>query len=240
MIVRLNKFLAQAGFCSRREADRWIEEGRVQVNGRVIQELGCKIDDSNDKVVANGRVVKGAVRRHLYVLLYKPAGTVVTAKDPFGRPTVMDLLGRLPVRIFPVGRLDADSEGAILLTNDGDLAHRLIHPRFEVKKVYLAKVEGEIRDAELTKLRKGLFLEGKRTAPAEVRLIRRSPRRSVVRMAIHEGRKREIRKLFEALGHRTEHLLRIEFAGLTLKGLKPGKWRFLTKREVAGLKALSQ
>jgi pseudouridine synthase len=238
VIVRLNKFLAQAGVCSRREADRWIEEGRVQVNGRVVQDLGHKVDDAGDKVVVLGKTVRRASDKALYILLNKPRGTVVTVKDPFGRPTVMDLLGRQPARVFPVGRLDADSEGLLLLTNDGDLAFKLTHPRFEVKKVYLAEVEGGVEEADLEKLRRGIFLEGRRTAPAGVNVIRRGREKSLVRIEIHEGRKREIRKMFEALGHRTGRLVRTEFAGLGLAGLKPGRWRHLDRREVARLKSL--
>jgi pseudouridine synthase len=238
LIVRLNKFLSQAGVCSRREADRWIEEGRVQVNGRIVQDLGHKIDGAKDKVVAAGKSVRPAADTSLYVLLHKPRGTVVTVKDPFGRPTVMDLLGRLPARVFPVGRLDTESEGLLLLTNDGDLAFKLTHPRFEVKKAYLAEVEGSVGEDALEKLRKGIFLEGRRTAPAAVQVVRKGRARSLVRIEIHEGRKREIRKMFEALGFRTSRLVRVEFAGLVLEGLKPGRWRHLNAGEIARLKKL--
>ncbi len=238
MTVRLNKFLSQAGICSRREADRWIEEGKVRVNGRVVQELGLKIDEFRDRVVADGRVVKKAEERLAYILLYKPAGYVVTVKDPFGRPTVMELIGRLPYRVYPVGRLDVETEGLLLLTNDGEMSFRLTHPRFEVKKVYRARIEGKPLEEDLDKLRKGVFLEGKRTAPAKISLIRKSSGKSLVRVEIHEGRKREVRKMFEAIGYRTDHLLRLEFGGLTLEGLKPGQWRYLNGREVARLKSL--
>src|SRR5512143_2131386 len=156
METRLNKFLAHAGVCSRREADRWIEEGRVSVNGRIVQELGEKIDPSRDRVVANGRLVRGVEERFYYVLLNKPAGLVVSVKDPFGRPTVMDLLKHVPVRVYPVGRLDIETEGALLLTNDGELALRLTHPRFGVTKVYEARVEGEPREEELDTVVHGL------------------------------------------------------------------------------------
>src|SRR5512135_212092 len=203
MTERLNKFLAHAGVCSRREADRFIAEGRVRVNGRVVEELGTKVDPARDKVEVNGRYVNAgpgeAGAAPLYILLYKPAGPVVTVKDPFGRPTVMDLLPRLPTRVYPVGRLDADSEGALLLTNDGELAHRLMHPRFGVGKVYEVRVEGEPSEEDLEKLRKGVFLEGRRTAPARVKIVRASARRALLALEIHEGRKREIRKMFEAL-----------------------------------------
>jgi pseudouridine synthase len=239
MVTRLNKFLAHAGVCSRREADRWIAEGRVSVNGRVVQELGAKIDPARDRVAASGRPVKVVEERLLYVLLNKPAGLVVSVKDPFGRPTVMDLLKHVPVRIYPVGRLDLDTEGALLLTNDGELALKLTHPRYEVAKVYEVLVDGEPRREDLDKIRRGLFLEGRRTAPAKVESLRRSHRRATLRVEIHEGRKREIRKMFEAIGFPVDRLLRVDFAGLTLEGLRPGAWRYLHAAEVRRLRRLA-
>lgn len=239
METRLNKFLAHAGVCSRREADRWIAEGRISVNGRVVQELGEKVDPDRDRVAANGRPVRVAAERPLYILLNKPAGLVVSVKDPFGRPTVMDLLKHVPSRVYPVGRLDLDSEGALLLTNDGELALRLTHPRFGVTKTYEVRVAGEPRDEDLDKVRRGLFLEGRKTGPAEVELVRRSHRQATLRIAIREGRKREVRRLFEAIGFPVERLVRVEFAGLTLEGLKPGAWRYLAAAEVKRLKSLA-
>lgn len=239
MEVRLNKFLAHAGVCSRREADRLIEEGNVRVNGRVVQELGAKIDDARDRVSVGGRHVLAGPERPVYILLYKPAGHVVSVKDPFGRPTVMDLLPRGGPRVYPVGRLDAESEGALLLTNDGELALRLTHPRYGVGKVYLVRVEGEPAETELEKLRKGIFLDGRKTAPARVRTVQHSPRRTLLEIEIREGRKREIRRMLEALGYPVRSLLRVRFAGLTLDGLKPGRWRHLKAREVGELKKLA-
>ena len=239
MLVRLNKFLAHAGVCSRREADRWIQEGRVRVNGRVVEELGQKIDPERDRVDAGGRAVRTGEERPVWILLYKPAGPVVTVKDPFGRPTVMELLPKLPARVYPVGRLDADSEGVLLLTNDGETAFRLTHPRHEVGKLYEVRVEGEPSEEELAKLRTGIFLEGRRTGPARIQVLRRTSHRTVLRDRIHEGRKREIRKMFEAVGYSVTALLRVEFAGLTLEGLRPGQWRYLKKAEVESLKKLA-
>ncbi len=239
MLVRLNKFLAHSGVCSRREADRLIEEGLVKVNGRVEDELGLKIDPARDQIDVGSRGVRGGDDRPVYILLYKPAGRVVTVKDPFGRPTVMDLLPKLRARVYPVGRLDAESEGALLLTNDGDLAYRLTHPKHEVGKVYEIRVDGEPSGEDLDKLRKGVFLEGRRTAPARIQVLRRGPRRTFLRVEIHEGRKREIRKMFEALGYEVSSLLRVQFAGLTLEGLKPGQWRYLKTREVEDLRKLA-
>src|SRR5512137_150560 len=174
--MRLNKFLAHAGVCSRREADRRIAEGRVSVNGQVAMELGEKVDPDRDKVAIDGKPVRRAEERPVYILMNKPAGRVVSVKDPFGRPTVLDLLGHLPVRVYPVGRLDQDTEGALLLTNDGELALKLTHPRYGVGKTYEARVEGEPAETDLDKVRSGLFLEGRRTAPARVRVLRRGRR----------------------------------------------------------------
>jgi len=238
METRLNKFLAHAGVCSRREADRWIVEGRVRVNGRVVQELGQRIDPATDRVVAGGKPVRVEDERPVYILLNKPAGRVVSVKDPFGRPTVMDLLGRQSARVYPVGRLDLDTEGALLLTNDGDLALKLTHPRYGVTKAYEARVEGEPREQDLDTVRRGLFLEGRRTAPARVQILRHGHRQTTLKVEIHEGRKREIRKLFEAVGYPVESLVRVDFAGLTLDGLKTGAWRRLRASEVQRLKQL--
>jgi pseudouridine synthase len=239
MDMRLNKFLAHAGVCSRREADRWIAEGRVSVNGQVVLELGEKIDPRVDRVQANGKPVRGEEEKLLYILLHKPAGRVVSVNDPFGRPTVMDILKHLSARIYPVGRLDLDTEGVLLLTNDGDLALRLTHPRFGITKVYEVRVDGEPREADLDKVRHGLFLEGRRTAPARILLVRRSHRHATLKMEIHEGRKREIRKMFEAIGFPVSSLVRTEFAGLTLDELKPGQWRYLRTAEVKRLRKLA-
>lgn len=235
MQIRLNKFLSQAGIASRREADRMIEEGRVKVNSLVIQELGYKIDDAQDKVEVDGRKV-WREEGFVYLLLNKPAGYLVTLKDPFQRPTIKSLLPHLKKRVFPVGRLDSSTEGLLLLTNDGELAYRLTHPRYEVKKTYLVKVRGEPDYSSLTRLRKGIFLEGKKTAPARVTLLVPTPRESLLKIEIHEGRKREIRRMFEAIDYEVLELKRIGFAGLTLNRLESGQWRFLKEREIAGLK----
>jgi 23S rRNA pseudouridine2605 synthase len=238
VFVRLNKFLAHAGVSSRREADRWIAEGRVSVNGKVVLELGEKIDPARDRVVAGGKPVRAEEERPAYILLNKPAGRVVSVKDPFGRPTVMELLRHVPARVYPVGRLDLDTEGALLLTNDGDLALRLAHPRFGVVKIYEARVEGEPGREDLDKVRQGIFLEGRKTAPARVQVLRRGQRHTTLKVEIHEGRKREIRKLFEAVGYPVAGLVRVDFAGLTLEGLKTGQWRYLKTAEIMRLKKL--
>lgn len=235
MEVRLNKFLSQSGVASRREADRMIAEGRVRVNGRVVIDLGTKVDGAEDVVQVDGKKIRKE-DRPVYVMLNKPAGYLVTMKDRFQRPTVGNLLPRGLQRVFHVGRLDLESEGLLLLTNDGELAYRLTHPRYEVRKTYVVKVKGRPEKAKLSRLEKGVFIDGKRTAPARVHLLYESPNHSVFRVAVHEGRKREIRRMCEAVGHSVRELRRVQFAGLTLKGLKPGEWRPLTAAEVKGLK----
>jgi 23S rRNA pseudouridine2605 synthase len=235
VLVRLNKFLSQAGAASRREADRLIAEGRVRVNGLVVDELGTKIDDGRDKVALDGRLVRGAEGVE-YILLHKPAGAVTTLKDPFGRLTVKELVRGVKARVFPVGRLDASSTGVLLLTNDGDLAQRLAHPGSETPKVYMVRIDAVPVDADLQKLRRGIFLEGRKTAPAKAALMSRSVGNGVVKLEIHEGRKHEVRKMFEALGFRVKSLKRVSFAGLTAEGLKPGEWRRLGPGEVARLR----
>lgn len=237
MKIRLNKFLSQAGVVSRREADRLITEGRIQVNDRLALDLGHKIDPERDVVSVDGRKIK-ETKKLVYALVNKPSGYLVTLKDPFRRPTVRDLLPASLGRLFPVGRLDYDSEGLLLLTNDGELAFRLSHPRFEVEKAYLVKVKGEPGLESLRRLEKGVFLDGQKTAPAKVTVLAHNPKSSLLRLEIHEGRKREIRRMCRAVGHEVLELKRIGFAGLSLKNLKPGRWRTLEPSEIRRLRKL--
>jgi pseudouridine synthase len=228
--VRLNAFLARAGVASRRGADELIKEGRVRVNGEVGA-LSTFVTD-RDEVEVDGRRV--AKQRLAHVLLHKPAGVVTTARDPQGRPTVVGLVGH-QTRIVPVGRLDADTTGALLLTNDGQLAHRLAHPRYEVEKVYVADVEGEPSEVVLRVLANGVELEDGRTAPARVRRLATSR----VELVLHEGRNRQVRRMCEAVGHPVRRLHRSRYAGLTLGRMRPGEWRELTADEVAALRRLA-
>ncbi len=227
--MRLNAYLARAGVASRRGADELIKAGRVRVNGEPAA-LNTFVGDA-DRVEVDGRPV--ARQRLVYVLLHKPAGVVVTARDPQGRPTVVGLV-RHPVRVVPVGRLDADTTGALLLTNDGDLAHRLAHPRYGVEKVYEAEVEGEPGRAALRRLAQGVELEDGLTAPARVRRL--GPGR--IELVLHEGRNRQVRRMCEAVGHPVRRLHRSVYAGLDLRGLEPGEWRELSADEVARLRRL--
>jgi pseudouridine synthase len=235
--IRLNKFLSLAGVASRREADRLIAEGRVRVNNKIVDELGHKIDDERDVVYVDGKKIRHEEKR-LYLLLNKPAGYLVTLKDPFKRRTIRDLLPVSMGRVFPVGRLDLDSQGLLLLTNDGELAYRLSHPRFKVKKIYVAKVQGEPSKETLSRVERGVYLEGKRTAPAKVSLLAHSQKSSILRIEIYEGRKREVRRMCQAVGHNVLELKRIGFAGLELKKIKPGEWRPLEPRELRRLREL--
>ena len=225
--MRLNAYLARAGVASRRRADELIKTGRVRVNGEPGQ-LNTFVG-RGDTVEVDGRTVRA--QRLAYVLLNKPAGTVTTARDPQRRPTVVDLVD-LPERVVPVGRLDVDTTGALLLTNDGPLAHRLAHPRYGVEKTYVVEVQGEPDDAALGRLARGIELEEGPTAPAQARRL--GPSR--IELTIHEGRNRQVKRMFEAIGHPVRRLHRSAYAGLTLEGLEPGQWRELEPSEVDALR----
>jgi 23S rRNA pseudouridine2605 synthase len=221
--VRLNAYLARAGVASRRRADELIKAGRVTVNGEPGQ-LNTFVA-ARDRVALDGRAIE--LQPLAYVLLHKPAGTVTTARDPQGRPTVVELVDHA-ARVVPVGRLDADTTGALLLTNDGELAHRLAHPRYEVEKVYEAEVEGEPSDEALERLRAGIELDDGPTAPARVRRLGQT----LLELAIHEGRKHQVKRMLAAVGHPVKRLHRSVYAGLSLEGLEPGAWRELEPSEV--------
>ncbi|HET7760308.1 MAG TPA: pseudouridine synthase [Gaiellaceae bacterium] len=225
--MRLNAYLARAGVASRRKADELIKAGRVTVNAEPGQ-LNTFVQ-RRDRVEVDGEPVE--LQPLTYVLLHKPAGTVTTASDPQGRPTVVGLVDH-PARVVPIGRLDADTTGALLLTNDGDLAHRLAHPRYEVDKVYEAEVEGEPSDEALRRLEQGVELDDGPTAPARARRL--GP--LTVELSIHEGRKHQVKRMLAAVGHPVRRLHRSRYAGLTLAGLGPGESRELTGAEVERLK----
>jgi 23S rRNA pseudouridine2605 synthase len=227
--VRLNAYLARAGVASRRKADELIKAGRVTVNGETGR-LNTFVEGA-DRVEVDGEHV--APQRLAYVLLHKPAGVVTTASDPQGRRTVVELVEH-ESRIVPVGRLDADTTGVLLLTNDGELAHRLAHPKYEVEKVYEAEVEGQPSDEAIRRLSAGVDLEEGRTAPAQARRL--GP--SLVELSIHEGRNRQVRRMLEAMGHPVLRLHRSRYGGLTAEALRPGEWRELTSDEIAALRSL--
>jgi 23S rRNA pseudouridine2605 synthase len=228
--MRLNAYLARAGVASRRKADELIKAGRVRVNGEPGQ-LNTFVQ-STDRVEVDGEVV--AKQKLAHLLLYKPAGVVTTARDPQGRRTVVDLVPREP-RVVPVGRLDADTTGALLLTNDGELAHRLAHPRYGVEKTYVLDVDGEPGDVTIAQLARGVALEDGMTAPARVRRLGRGR----IELTIHEGRNRQVRRMLDAVGHPVTRLHRSVYAGLKLGGLEPGAWRELEPSEVERLRRSS-
>jgi len=225
--VRLNAYLARAGVASRRKADDLIKAGRVAVNGRPGQ-LNTFVQQHDVVEVDGERVEK---QQLTYLLLNKPRGTVTTASDPQGRATVVDLVPA-ETRVVPVGRLDVDTTGALLLTNDGELAHRLAHPRYGVEKAYVVEVEGEPTDATLEQLRAGVELDDGPTAPAKVRRLTKN----ILELTIHEGRNRQVKRMLEAVGHPVTRLHRSEYAGLDVDGLEPGRWRELTSDEVERLR----
>jgi 23S rRNA pseudouridine2605 synthase len=233
-VMRLNAFLARAGVASRRRADELIADGRVRVNGR-LGELNTVVG-SRDVVEVDGRRV--ARQPLTYVLLNKPAGVVTTARDPQGRRTVVDLVAGEP-RVVPVGRLDADTTGALLLTNDGQLAHRLAHPRYGVAKVYEAEVEGVPGATALAALRNGVDLDDGRTAPATATVLRRTRDGAALELTLREGRKRQVKRMCEAVGHPVRRLHRSRYAGLDVRALETGESRRLTREEVAELRRLT-
>jgi pseudouridine synthase len=235
-VERLQKILSQAGVASRRASEQLMLDGRVTVNGVAVTELGTKADPAHDDIRVDGRRVRIA-ERHRYILLNKPRGYVTTRSDPQRRPTVLDLVGAREY-VYPVGRLDFDSEGLILLTNDGDLAAHLTHPRHGVARVYEARVLGVPDDRDLRRLSRGIVIDGRRTAPARVAL--RPPRRgaaeSTIEVTIREGRNRQVRRMCDAIGHPVTHLRRIAIGPVRDDRLRPGQWRDLTADEVRRLR----
>lgn len=234
--MRLHKYMAQCGVASRRKCEAMIAEGRVAVNGMAVTGMGTLVQ-AGDVVTVDGRVIAPEEKQY-YILYHKPIGEVSTVTDPRGRPTVLDRFADFPARLYPVGRLDFDSEGLLLLTNDGDLTQRMLHPSREVDKTYLIRVAGDVGMDAVRRLRQGVVLEGRTTAPAEARIIRRTDVETVMLVTIHEGRNRQVRRMLEAVGHAVVMLRRVQFGPLQLGGLGRGQWRMLTPEEVAALKAL--
>lgn len=236
--VRLQKILSAAGIASRRASEQLILEGRVTVNGAAVRELGSKADPAHDDIRVDGRRIRTDVR-HRYVLLYKPRGYVTTRSDPEGRPTVVDLLGRHVGYIYPVGRLDYDSEGLLLMTTDGALAEALTHPRHEVERVYEVIVAGAPDEAAVERLRRGVFLDGRRTTAADVRrgqTVKSGGITTKLTITLFEGRNRQVRRMCQAVGHPVRSLTRVSMGPLSLGRLRPGEWRELSADEVAALR----
>ena len=241
MEERLQKLISRAGVASRRAAETLIVDGRVSVNGQTVRELGTKADPAQDEIRVDGRRIKSAARPR-YILLNKPRGYVSTRSDPQQRRTVIDLLKGVREYVYPVGRLDYDTEGLLLLTNDGDLAAKLTHPRHGIERTYEAHVAGMPDEADLDRLRKGIPLDGRRTQPADVDLLnaRRGNTDGVLRITIREGRNRQVRRMCEAVGHPAERLARTRIGSITDRRLKPGMWRDLTPDEIKSLKSLTR
>ncbi len=232
MSVRLQKFLAQAGFCSRRKAEEYIRAGRVRVAGRVVDEPWFGVV-TGQEVRVDDRVLR--LESKVYLLLNKPAGYVTTMSDPQGRPTVTELLGAVKERVYPVGRLDFDTEGALILTNDGDFADRILHPRNEVPRTYQVRVKGYPEKILIAKLRRGVDIEGHRTSPARINKIAVNASGSIWEVIIHEGRKRQVRLMFAAIGHPVIHLRRVAYGGLGLGRLAAGRFRHLNPADLAAI-----
>ena len=236
MLERLQKLLAHAGVASRRKAETLIEGGHVTVNGKVVRELGSKADLDQDLVQVDGRTVRETQDKVHYVL-YKPAGCVTTLSDPEGRPTIRTYLEEVTERVYPVGRLDYDVEGALIVTNDGDLANLLMHPRYGVKRTYLAKVHGVPAQEKIERLLKGVRLEDGRARALEADLHSRTPRNTWVRVVVSEGRQHMVKRLMEAVGAPVQKLFRADYGGIGVAGMRPGELRELTRAEVEHLRA---
>jgi len=234
--LRLQKVLADAGLGSRRAAEVMIREGRVSVNGEVVREAGTRADPRRDRIALDGeRIARPA--EHRYFLLYKPRGVVSTTRDAHAKRTVLDLVPSRE-RLFPVGRLDAASEGLVLLTNDGAAAQQLLHPSFRVPRTYKVAVDGRVRAEALAQRAGGMSIDGEQTAPCEVLLLEQTDERSVLEMTLIEGRRRQIRRMLESVGHPVRRLLRVRFGPLSLRGLRSGEWRPLDDAEKAALGTL--
>lgn len=229
---RLQKVMANRGIASRRKCEELIRAGRVSVNGQIVREMGLKVCDS-DLISVDGRKLKTEESK-VYVILNKPKGYVTTVSDPEGRKTVMDLVTGIGARIYPVGRLDYDTEGLLLMTNDGEMSYALTHPRYGVDKSYIVRVWGTPTREALQQLARGVQLEDGITAPARVKLLSRG-RQSEIKLTIHQGKNRQVRRMLEAVGHRVVSLRRIQFGPLDLEGIAPGKFRHLTRAEVRAL-----
>lgn len=231
MEERIQKVLAQAGVCSRRAAEELIRQGRVRVDGATITEMGTKVDPHRQHITVNGQPLQPAEKK-ITLLLNKPQGYVTTMSDPQGRPIVSSLIKDIGQRLFPVGRLDLDTEGALLMTNDGELAQKLLHPKFEINKTYQVTIRGTIEPKTIQALERGIDLDGRQTWPARISLHKKTATVTILHIVIHEGRKRQVRRMFEAVGHPVVHLKRLAYGNLHLGNLAPGKYRLLSPKDL--------
>ncbi|MGB9678565.1 MAG: pseudouridine synthase [Thermoanaerobacteraceae bacterium] len=233
---RLQKYLAECGIASRRKCEEYIISGRVKVNNKIIKDLGVKIDPEVDIIKFDGKIVKRNLNL-VYIMLNKPVGYITSSKDQFNRPTVLDLV-KIPERIYPIGRLDYATSGLLLLTNDGELANILMHPKNKINKTYIAEIKGIPKPDELEKFRNGILIDGKLTSEALIKITKEKNYSSIVEIVIHEGMNRQIRKMCSAIGHPVISLKRIKVGEITLGNLKEGQWRFLNNNEIKYLKNL--
>jgi pseudouridine synthase len=232
-LIRIQRLLSQAGIASRREAEKLIQEGRVTVNGNKVFELGIKVEPDQDKIKVDNKLV--SLPKKTYIILNKPKRYITSVHDPQGRPVITNLLPELGRRVFPVGRLDYDAEGLILLTNDGDLAQKLQHPKYEIPRTYLVKIRGKLEPGDLMPLAKGIKLEDGFTLPAKVKVVKKGNNNSWVEITVNEGRNHLVKRMFARIGFPVLKLMRIRFDGLTLQKLPSGHFRFLNHREVTKL-----
>ncbi len=235
--MRLQKYIALSGVASRRKAEEMIQQGRVKLNGAIVQDMGIIVNPMEDQVTIDNQAIKPEEQK-VYILLHKPEGYVTTLSDEFNRPTVVDLLNDVAERVFPVGRLDYDTSGLLIMTNDGDLTYHLTHPKHEVKKTYIAKVKGTPEEKSLGLLKKGVDIGGYITAPAQVEKLKNDKDTSSIKIIIHEGKNRQIRKMFDAVDYPVLHLKRIAMGRIELGDLKKGQWRHLTAQEIRYLKSI--
>lgn len=235
-MIRLNKYMADCGVDSRRNCDKIILENRVRVNRKPVSELGFMVNELNDTVTVDGKKIV-LKNKNVYIMLHKPKGYITTVKDEKDRKTVMELVD-VKARVYPVGRLDFDTEGLLILTNDGDMTYKLTHPKHEVSKTYVARIEGEITESEMNSLRKGVEIDGKKTAPAKVKLVEKTDDGCKLELVIHEGRNHQVKKMFEVIGKQVVFLKRTEMGDIRLGGLGRGKWRYLNDKELDYLKSL--
>lgn len=231
---RLQKYIARCGITSRRKAEELILQGYVKVNGLIVNELGSKIDPEQDIVEVNNKKINEK-QEHIYIKLYKPEGYVTTVNDQFNRKTVLDLID-IKERIYPIGRLDYNTSGLLLLTDDGELANKLLHPKYHIYKTYEAVVKGIINEDSINKLRTGVFIEDYKTAPAKVKILNINRKDIIVQISIYEGKNRQVRKMFDSIGHPVIKLKRISFGDINLSELKTGQWKYLTNDEIKYLK----
>lgn len=236
-MMRLQKFMSMCGVASRRKSEELILQGQVRVNGEIIQELGTKIDPVYDLVSLNGRVLR--LEHTVTLALFKPVGVMCTNHDPEGRLTIQAFVQDVPVRLYHIGRLDYDTEGLILMSNDGELANLLMHPRHEIEKTYLVTCRGALSQKSIEQLREGVQLEDGLTAPAKVTIIKKNPEQTVFQITIHEGRNRQVRRMLTAVGHEVRHLRREKIGNITLDGLQSGNWRVLSDPELETLRGLA-